>query len=299
MEFMEIPAQLEALFTKGVTDLMLIGSGQCFIDRGGSLERVRSPFETDAELSSLLIELALESGSRLDLSKPMADFSISNFRFSAQLRSAVSEHPMVTIRRHPKTQVTMEHLLASRFLTESQAHFLEQAVKSQKTVLISGATSSGKTTLLGALVHHSAQRCAVIEETPEIKVSAPSFSLIERPNNQEGVGLISQSELLSAALRMRPDRLVLGEVRGAEFAALLQSVNNGHPALATLHARSFCEVPNRLLLLGQLANIERDLVAQLAMGIDYVVQLENLDTRRISQIGKLKIAPFEAVPIEL
>lgn len=299
MGFMEIPAQLEALFTKGVTELMLIGSDNCFIDRGGVLERVRSPFDSDAELSSLLIELALESGSRLDLAKPMADFSISNFRLSAQLRSAVSTLPMVTIRRHPKSQITLEHLLTSLMLTQSQANFLSEAVRTEKTVLISGATSSGKTTLLGALVHQSAQRCAVIEQTPEIKVSAPSFSFLERPNNQEGVGLISQSELLTAALRMRPDRLVLGEVRGAEFVALLQAVNNGHPALATLHARSLAEVPSRLLLLGQLANIDRELVAQLAMGIDYVVQLENRETRRISEIGKLKLDPFEVVPIEL
>jgi pilus assembly protein CpaF len=296
---MQIPAQLEALFTKGVTELMLVGSENCFVDRGGFLERVQSPFDSDAALSSLLIELALESGSRLDLAKPMADFSISNFRFSAQLQSAVSAHPMVTIRRHPQTQITLEHLLASGFLTQSQAQFLSEAVKAEKTILISGATSSGKTTLLGALVHHSAKRCAVIEQTPEIKVSAPSFSLLERPNNQEGLGLISQSELLSAALRMRPDRLVLGEVRGAEFVALLQAVNNGHPALATLHARSLTEVPNRLLLLGQLANIERELVAQLAMGIDFLVQLENLQTRRIAEIGRLQLDPFQAVPIEL
>ncbi|MEY4961383.1 MAG: Flp pilus assembly complex ATPase component TadA [Actinomycetota bacterium] len=296
---MEIPAQLGALFTRGVTELMLVGSGNCFIDRGGALEKVPSPFQSDAELSSLLIELALESGSRLDLAKPMADFSISNFRFSAQLQSAVSLHPMVTIRRHPKTQITLEHLLATGFLTESQAQFLGKAVYGQKTILISGATSSGKTTLLSALVNQSGQRCAVIEQTPEIKVTAPSFSLLERPKNQEGVGLISQSELLTAALRMRPDRLVLGEVRGAEFIALLQAVNNGHPALATLHARSLAEVSNRLLLLGQLANIERDLVAQLAMGIDYVVQLENIEGRRISQIGRLQLDPFQAVSIEL
>ena len=289
---MELPAALESLFAPGVTDVMFIGARHCFLDQAGQLRKVSSPFSSDTELSQLLIELALESGSRLDLAKPLSDFGFGNFRFSAQLKSAITDVPCVTIRRHPKTAITLEHLLAAKFLTQTQLEFIEVMLAEGKTFLISGPTSAGKTTLLGAMIRASGQRVVVVEQTPELVTDPPSVRLTERANNQQGVGLISQSELLSAALRMRPDRLAIGEVRGEEFLALLQAINNGHPALATIHARELQDLPNRLLLLGQLAAVEGELVARLCQAIDYVIQIELLGgTRKVSKVAKFALTP--------
>ncbi|NBU23155.1 MAG: CpaF family protein [Actinobacteria bacterium] len=298
---MQLPDEMASLFTHGVTDLMFVGSDHCFLDIAGELKKVKGPYQSDAQLQRVLIELAIESGARLDIAKPMADFAIENYRVSAQLAGSVSSAPIATIRKHPKIQVTFGHLLEAEFATASQLAFLESALLESKTILITGATSTGKTTLLSAFIHVVRQRCLVIEQTPELWVEPPSVRLVERPNNQQGVGLISQSELLTQALRMRPDRLVIGEVRGAEFLALLQAVHNGHPAMATLHSKSITDVPNRLQLLGQLSGITSELVMQLAMGIDIIVQLERREgLRRIADIGKLEmVGTFEVITVEV
>jgi pilus assembly protein CpaF len=285
--FMQMPAVFQALFTPGVTEVMFVGARHCYVDRAGVISQVSSPLLADSELSQLLIELALESGSRLDIAKPMADFGIENFRLSAQLKSAVTEAPAVTIRKHPKTAITFDHLLATNFLTPDQNGFIKAELRGGKSFLISGPTAAGKTTLLGAMIRGCGDRVVAIEQTPELVLGPPSIRLLERPNNQQGAGLISQSDLLTAALRMRPDRLAIGEVRGSEFVALLQAVNNGHPALATIHSRSLQDLPSRLMLLGQLAGVTGDALPLLCQAIDFVIQVENhAGHRRVSKIAK-------------
>lgn len=298
---MQLPAILESLFTQGVTEVMFVGASRCYVDKNGVLTPTQSPLAEDAKLGEMLIELALEAGVRLDIAKPLADFSVANYRLSAQLRSAVSDRPCLTIRKHPRTAITLDHLMAAEFLNRSQADFLVEALRQGKTLLISGPTSAGKTTLLGALIRASGQRVVAVEQTPELVLDPPSIRLTERPNNQQGVGLISQSELLTAALRMRPDRLAIGEVRGAEFVALLQAVNNGHPALATIHSRSINDLPARLNLLGQLASVSSDLVAALCQAIDFVIQVENQSGhRKLSKIVKFSSKPdFGVIEIEV
>lgn len=298
---MQLPAELETLFTQGVTEVMFVGARNCYLDKSGVLSAVQSPLSDDSEFGELLIELALEAGARLDIAKPLADFRVANYRLSAQLKSAVADRPCLTIRKHPKTEITLDHLIAAGFLTREQADFLLEVLRQGQTLLISGPTSAGKTTLLGALIRASEQRVVLVEQTPELVLDPPSIRLTERPNNQQGVGLISQSELLTAALRMRPDRLAIGEVRGAEFVALLQAVNNGHPALATIHSRSIEDLASRLILLGQLASVSAELVATLCQAIDFVIQVENLSGhRKLSKIGKLISEPdFGVVEIEV
>lgn len=298
---MQLPAVLESLFTQGVTEVMFVGASSCYVDKTGVLTPIQSPLAEDSKLGEMLIELALEAGARLDIAKPLVDFSVANYRLSAQLRSAVSDRPCLTIRKHPRTAITLDHLMAAEFLNRSQADFLVEALRQGKTLLISGPTSAGKTTLLGALIRASGQRVVAVEQTPELVVDPPSIRLTERPNNQQGVGLISQSELLTAALRMRPDRLAIGEVRGAEFVALLQAVNNGHPALATIHSRNIEDLPARLNLLGQLASVSSDLVAELSQAIDFVIQVENQSGhRKLSKIAKFSSKPdFGVIEIEV
>ncbi|MEY4989891.1 MAG: Flp pilus assembly complex ATPase component TadA [Actinomycetota bacterium] len=298
---MQLPPELETLFTQGVTEVMFVGAKDCYQEKSGVVRAVQSPLSDDSKLGELLISLALEAGSRLDIAKPLADFSVANYRLSAQLKSAVTDRPCLTIRKHPKTAITMKHLISAEFLTSEQAQFLVAALGEGKTLLISGPTSAGKTTLLGALIRASGQRVVAVEQTPELVLQPPSIRLTERPNNQQGVGLISQSELLTAALRMRPDRLAIGEVRGAEFVALLQAVNNGHPALATIHSRRIDDLPSRLTLLGQLSSVSADLVATLCQAIDFVIQVEYLaGHRKVSKLAKFKSKPeFGVVEIEV
>lgn len=298
---MQLPAELESLFTQGVSEVMFVGARDCYVDKNGVISPVQSPLVDDSKFGELLIGLALDAGARLDIAKPLADFSVANYRLSAQIKSAVADRPCLTIRKHPKTEITLDHLMTTGFLTNVQSQFLIDALHQGRTLLISGPTSAGKTTLLGALIRASGQRVVAVEQTPELVLRPPSIRLTERPNNQQGVGLISQSELLTAALRMRPDRLAIGEVRGAEFAALLQAVNNGHPALATIHSRSLKDLPSRLNLLGQLSSVPAELVATLCQAIDYVIQVESVaGHRKLSQIASFKSPPeFGVIEIEV
>jgi len=166
---------------------------------------------------------------------------------------------------------------------------LLELLDSRANILISGPTSTGKTTLLSALIAELNERVICIEQIPELILSSPAVSLLERPSNQEGAGEISIQQLVVETLRMRPDRIVVGEVRGKEMGVLLQAMNNGHSGtLATLHARSLGEVAGRLVMLGHLSGLSKELVNQMVLGsVDFVIQLgrEN-GVRRISAIGK-------------
>ena len=286
----------------GVTDVLVDGAASCHIDSGQGLVLAPNPFETNAQLAAIIAELAYENGARIDLSKPIADFMIGALRFHAVLPFGVSKTPLLSIRRHPKAQIRLEHLAEVGFFDEGQEQHVKQLLDSRANLLISGPTSSGKTTLLSALIAEVAERVICIEQMPELSLAAPAVSLFERANNQEGVGKISSDQLVIEALRMRPDRIVVGEVRGTELAVLLQAMNNGHSgSMATLHARSLAEVPNRLLMLGRLAGLERELTEQLITGsVDAVVQLGRRNGhRKIIGIAKpvMVDAALEMIPL--
>jgi pilus assembly protein CpaF len=161
-------------------------------------------------------------------------------------------------------------------LTSSQLDLILKSLEERKTIAISGATSSGKTTLLRALLAQCHERVVTIEQVPELFLPSPAVSLTARENNQEGVGQITLSDLVVQSLRMRPDRVVVGEVRRDEFIALLQAVSNGHPgSLTTLHASSIEQVSQRFILLGLLSGVSAQVTAQLvASTIDLVLQLD-------------------------
>lgn len=289
----EIPGPLRRLLElPNLTDLLLIGSQSTFLDLGKGLELAANPFDSDQELNKVLITLALQMGGQLDLSNPIGDFSHENFRFHAVLHSSISKLPMLTVRKHPKTKVLLRHLLEVKMLTAQELEFLVGIIKRRENFLIFGATGSGKTTLLSAMLHETKDRSVVIEQLAELHLPLPSVNLLERKANIEGVGKITTQELLIEALRMRPDRVIVGEARGSELVLLLQAMNNGHRGSgATIHADKFSEIPNRLTVLGLLAGMDPMLTARLAAGaIDWVIQLRKSPTRKISQIGKLEIS---------
>lgn len=299
---MSLPVAFQALLTQGVTDLLVHGPNQAQIDRGFGLEHISVDFGSEQELISLAIELALENGARVDIAKPISDFSVGNVRCQVILGGSVSDKTQINLRRHPEVQVTLEHLLEAEMLDTLQAQMLSQALATQKTILICGPTGSGKTTLLSALIHESGQRVICIEQTPELHPQFPAVGLREREANQEGFGEIDSTELLRHALRMRPDRIALGEVRGKEFGSLLLALNNGHSALATLHAKSLDALPRRLEILGAISGLDRSLVKELLVGaVDIVVQLSGTLPRKVTGIATLEIqsGTLKAVPIDL
>ena len=286
---MNLPAELLSLFTPGVTDLLISGADNAWIDSGAGLERVASPFTQEAQLQSFAIGLAIEAGSRADIAKPIADFSIDNFRIQVVLPFGVSPVTQLSIRRHPGVQVTLDHLVEADLITLEQSSKLRRALDQNQSILITGPTSAGKTTLLSALVHQGGQRTICIEQTPELYPAAPAISLIEREPNQEGRGEISLNDLIRHALRMRPDRLVLGEARGSEFGSLLLAMNNGHSAMATLHSRDLESLPARFAVLSQLAGFSQQLTNQLILGsVDLVVHLSKTPWGRRAEFAFLE-----------
>ena len=298
---MPIPSQLQSLLTPAVTDVLLVGPRNCQVDSGIGLQQVSVDFGSDDELRRLAIELAMQSGSRVDIAKPIADFSLGNLRCHVVLPFGVSTQTLISIRRHPLQQVKVEHLLEAQMFTQNQAEFICTAVRNRKTILIAGPTGSGKTTLLSALIHHGQDRTICIEQTPELNPSFPAVGLIEREANQDGVGRIDSIELLSHALRMRPDRLVVGEVRGREFSTLLLAINNGHSAMATLHSESLEALPRRLKVLGQISSLDSKISGELLRAVDLVIQLSNFNKRKVEVIARLVVgdSDIEAVPIEV
>ena len=286
---MVLPSWLEKLTSiKDVKDVLLNGL-DCLIDRGEGLQRVRSPFSSEESLSQALITLAFEFGARLDIASPMLDLSIGKLRLHMLLPHGICTSPSLSVRVHSNQVITLDELHQRKMISSSQLDVIRQSLEERKTIVISGATSSGKTTLLRAMLAECQERVVTIEQVPELFLTSPAVSLTARENNQEGVGQITLSDLVVQSLRMRPDRVVVGEVRRDEFIAFLQAVSNGHPgSLTTLHASSINQVPQRLILLGLLSGVSAEVTAQLvASTIDLVLQLDRqAGARQLVSIAK-------------
>lgn len=289
MTLMLNPKWQRLISQPNLADAVIDGFDHTYLDTGAGLVRVSNVFESNEELVQELIELGFQTGNRIDASKPIADFVIAGNRFHAVLPFGVSAKPLVSIRMHPKTKVRLDHLVEVEMLTEGQKAFLLRALAARKNLLVCGPTSAGKTTLLSALLQEIQERTICIEQIPELQLSPPAISLTERTANQEGLGAVGLQQLVIESLRMRPDRIVVGEVRGEEFGVLLQAMNNGHSgSMTTLHTKDLQSVGKRLLMLGKLSGLDPDLTIQLVLGsIDLVVQLGKVEgKRRLLQLGE-------------
>lgn len=279
-----------------VTDVLVNGPGEVWVDRGDGLEQVRLDLGGEADVRRLAQRLAASAGRRLDDGVPYVDARLADgVRLHAVL-PPISPHGTVISLRVPATHAfSMDQLVESGSVARDLAPWLEAVVRHRLAFLVTGGTGTGKTTMLGALLSlaHPAERVVLVEDSSELRPALPHVVRLEaRPPNVEGAGRVGLDELVRQALRMRPDRLVVGEVRGREVIDLLSALNTGHEGgCGTLHANSAADVPARLEALGVAAGLGRDAVhAQVAAGLEAVVHLvkDRSGRRRVAEIGMVE-----------
>lgn len=277
----------------GVTDILLSPHTGLWIDRGAGLIRDPTWSGTELEVRHLAVDLIGRGGRHIDQAHPCVDVRLpGNIRVHAVLEPISSSGTTISIRIPRTSGLSWEDRVANGFMTEAQKEFLLGSVRSKRTVLVTGAAGTGKTSLLGHLLSAvpTTERIVVLEDVGELQINHPHvISLEAQQTNVEGAGGISLENLVPHALRMRADRLVLGECRGAEVGAVLAALNTGHAGGGlTLHANSLTEVPSRLAALGFQAGMPPELLSALVRGgLDLVVHLERSEYgRRIAAMGE-------------
>lgn len=298
---------LEALLADDtVTDICVNGPNCVYVDSGAGLERSAVRFESEAAVRRLASRLAASCGRRLDDAQPFCDGHITRddgtlLRFHAVLAPTAQAGTCISLRVLHTASATLDDLVARGALSGEVAEVLRGVVAKRKAFVVVGGTGSGKTTLLSALLAEvdPAERIVAIEDTLELTPDHPHVvNLTTRGANSEGAGEITIADLVRQSLRMRPDRVVVGEIRGAEVVDLLAALNTGHDGGAgTLHANSIAEVPARFEALAALGGLDRaGLHAQLAAAIDVVIVVKRHPdgTRRLHQIGVLDGQPVRA-----
>lgn len=277
----------EVMQLPGLTDVLVHGDGRVFIEFGNGLEFTGKLFES-AQLVRLFAQrLALQAKRRLDDSQPWVDAQLRDgVRLHALLAPIAVNGPQVSLRIPAKETLTLEHLVQVGSIPGWAQKHLVDLVINRESFLVIGGTGAGKTTILSALLSlvDPVERIITVEENAELRISHPHVvSLESRPATSEGVGKVNMQELLRQTLRMRPDRVVVGEVRGAEVLDLLTALNTGHQgSAATLHANSALEVPQRISALGLLAGLAPELSAQwLLYGVNAVILVEKIQTKRV------------------
>ncbi|QGN33986.1 TadA family conjugal transfer-associated ATPase [Microlunatus sp. Gsoil 973] len=286
------------LRTEGVTDVLVNGPDQVFIDRGSGLEDAGVRFGSDAEVRRLAQRLAASVGRRLDDSTPFVDARLPDgTRVHAILGSLADPGTCISLRVPARKTLSLEDLTEAGTIPAAGAHLFTAMITARAAFLISGGTGSGKTTLLAALLSlmPPAERLVIVEDSRELSPRHPHVVRLEaRPGNAERTGAVTMTDLVRQALRMRPDRLVVGEVRGAEICDLLTAMNTGHEGgCGTVHANSAADVPARLEALAAIGGLDRDAVhAQVHSALDLLVHIRRdpEGRRRVSELSVLERA---------
>ncbi len=287
---------LELIDNDLVTDILLRES-ESLVDYGKGLVQLTDLQVTEAELARVARELIELGGRRLDLASPFADVSLpGGVRVHAVLKSGCSEQTLISIRLHQANPISLEKLFTSLSATPWQQESIREIANSGESFLISGPTGSGKTTLLRAMLGETNERVIAVEDVTEL-AGNNAVCLQSRSINVEGKGGIGLDQLVREALRMRPDRLVVGEVRGLELMAMLQALNTGHRGATTIHANNLLQVPERLSTIkADLAISDASFHKMIAAAFDWVISLEaRSGCRRVSGIGKFAINDGELV----
>jgi pilus assembly protein CpaF len=280
-----------------VEEVMVNGPDRVYIERRGLLEETDVRFESEEELRNAIERILAPLGRRIDELSPMVDARLADgSRVNVVIPPLAIDGPALSIRRFGANRPGPERLVELGTLSEEQRHQLEVAVAARRSVLVSGGTGSGKTTLLNALSSFIApgERVVTIEDAAELRLQQPHVVRLEsRPAGVEGRGEVTIRDLLRNALRMRPDRIVIGEVRGVEALDLLSALNTGHDgALSTVHANSPRDALSRLETLALMAGVglPHDAIAeQVRRGIDLVVHLQRQPdgSRRVTEIAEI------------
>jgi pilus assembly protein CpaF len=272
-----------------VTDVLVNGPHEVWIEREGRLVPTDIAWSDADELHAFAERILGDVGVRVDASVPVADARLSDgSRINVVLPPVAPGGPLLSIRRWPRFRYSLEDLSDKGMLDKREARALREAVRERQTIVIGGATGTGKTTLMNALLAciDSDERLVVIEETPELRPPCPhAVSLLARPPNIEGRGEIDLEALVRTSLRMRPDRIIVGEVRGPEALTMLAAMSTGHEgSMVTLHAQSALDALDRIVSLALQAASgasEASLLRRVHAAFDLVVHLERRCERRV------------------
>ena len=280
-----------------ITDILVNTHRQVYVERGGMLELTNVVFKDAAHLRHIIDKIVSNVGRRVDESSPMCDARLDDgSRVNVVIPPLSIDGPIMSIRRFGRVPIGIEQLLSFRTVTPPMLELLQAAVQARLNIVISGGTGSGKTTLLNALSSFISdrERIVSIEDSAELQMQQPHVVRLEcRPPNVEGKGAVRQRELVINALRMRPDRIVVGEVRGGEALDMLQAMNTGHDgSLTTIHANNPRDAIARLQTMSLMAEINLPDVAirqQIAAAVSVIVQVARLSdgSRRITQISEV------------
>lgn len=280
-----------------ISDILVNSPYNVYVERAGKLERTNIEFKDSEHLMRVIERIVSSVGRRIDESSPMVDARLQDgSRVNAIIPPLALDGPVLSIRRFGANPLRMDKLIENEELTRDMAQMFEMCVHARLNVLISGGTGAGKTTLLNALSAFipAGERIVTIEDSAELQLQQPHVVRLEtRPPNIEGKGEVTQRDLVKNALRMRPDRIVIGEVRGAEAIDMLQAMNTGHDgSLTTIHANSPRDSLSRLETMIQMTGMrlsDRAMRQQVASAINLVIQVARLSdgTRRITSISEI------------
>ena len=291
-----------------VSDILVNTYNTVYVERRGVIEKTDVVFRDNAHLMHIIDKIVSAVGRRIDESSPMVDARLlDGSRVNIVIPPLAVDGPLISIRRFGSSPLTHEDLLRHKALTPQMLEVLKCAVKARLNIVVSGGTGAGKTTLLNVLSGYISpdERICTIEDSAELQIKQEHVVRLEcRPPNVEGKGAIRQRELVINALRMRPDRIILGEIRGEEALDMLQAMNTGHDgSITTIHANNPRDAIARLetmSMMGSVALPEKAIRAQIASAVHLIVQASRMSdgSRRITHISEITGATSEIVSMQ-
>jgi pilus assembly protein CpaF len=291
-----------------ISDILVNTYNTVYVERRGMLEKTNVVFKDDAHLMHIIDKIVSAVGRRIDESSPMVDARLKDgSRVNIIIPPLAVDGPILSIRRFGSTPLVAEDLLRNRALTPQMLETLKGAVRARMNIVVSGGTGSGKTTLLNVLSSFISERerIVTIEDSAELKLNQEHVVRLEcRPPNVEGRGAVRQRELVINALRMRPDRIVLGEVRGEEALDMLQAMNTGHDgSLTTIHANNPREAIARIETMAMMGNIalpEKAIRQQIAAAVHLIMQVSRMSdgTRRLTHVSEITGTSGEVISMQ-
>ena len=294
-----------------ITEVMINGTDEIFIERNGKIEKLKQSFDSQRKLEDIIQRIVGRAGREVNQSNPIVDTRLPDgSRVSVVLPPVALKGPTLTIRKFSKTPMTVEQLIKYKSITPQIAKVLETLVKAKYNIFISGGTGSGKTTFLNALSNYipKTERVITIEDSAELQIVGIEnlVKLETRNSNSSGKGMITIRDLIKTSLRMRPERIIVGEVRGAETLDMLQAMNTGHDgSLSTGHANSIKDMLSRMetmVLMGAEGLPLEAIRQQISSAVDIIIHLSRLrdhsrKTMEISEVMGLKDGEIELNPL--